>query len=151
MLSNALTIKGESGSSAITRSSAPAGAEIGGKERSVQEIAKARSRSDITGEKVIYDREKRTRWTDSERQQLARELANYLKSPAAPKIPNGQKKKAAVVAKLPALSKKINLLGPRTGTRFARRRRRSPDDGMNVEGGRTELRRGRPPGSHMSQ
>ena len=84
----------------------------------LKEIAKARSRSDITGEKAIYDRQRRTRWTDSERQQVARELATYLKSSAASKIPNGQKEKAAVVAKLPALSEKINLLGPQDWNAF---------------------------------
>jgi hypothetical protein len=84
----------------------------------LKEIAKARSRSDITGEKAIYDRQKRTRWTESERQQVARELATYLKSSAAPKIPNGQKEKAVVVAKLPALSEKINLLGPQDWNEF---------------------------------
>ena len=78
----------------------------------LKEIAKAKGRSDITGEKVIYDRQKRTRWTAFERQQVARELAAYLKSPAAPKLPSGQKEKAAVIAKLPALKEKIDLLGP---------------------------------------
>ena len=81
-------------------------------------ITKTRSRSDITGEKVIYDRQKRTRWTESERQQVARELATFLKSSAAPKIPNGQKEKAAVVAKLTSLSEMIDLLGPQDWNAF---------------------------------
>jgi hypothetical protein len=45
-------------------------------------------------------------------------LATFLKSSAAPKIPNGQKEKAAVVAKLPSLSEKIDLLGPQDWNAF---------------------------------
>ena len=84
----------------------------------INEIDKARRRSDITGEKVIYDRQKRTRWTDAERQQVARALADFLKSVAAPKIPNGQKEKAAVIQALPALKEKVDLLGPQEWNTF---------------------------------
>ena len=84
----------------------------------LKEIAKARSRSDITGEKVVYDRQRRTRFSAAERQQVAQELSAFLKSPAAPKIPNAHKERTAVIQKLPAMAEKINSLDVKAWNEF---------------------------------
>ena len=84
----------------------------------LKEIAKARSRSDITGEKVVYDRQRRTRFSAAERQQVAQELSAFLKSPAAPKIPNAHKERTAVIQKLPAMAEKVNSLDVKAWNEF---------------------------------
>lgn len=76
----------------------------------LKEIGIARARSDMTGEKIVYEQQKRTQWTEAERAQVAFTLATYFKT--ASKIPNGQKEKAAVIAAHPAFAEMLNRFGP---------------------------------------
>ncbi|MFY7947906.1 MAG: hypothetical protein ACOVRP_01715 [Gemmatimonas sp.] len=77
----------------------------------LKEIARARGRTDITGEQVKFARQRSLHWTPLEREQAARALAAYLKQ-AKPKLPNGTNEKKAVVLALPALDAKVDAMGP---------------------------------------
>jgi len=79
--------------------------------KALKEIANARSRSDITGEKVKFERQTRLRWTPQEREQAARALAEHLKVTTA-KTPNSPLEKKAVISKHPSLKDKIDAMGP---------------------------------------